>query len=145
MKRKKRKTVFQKPFPNEEFQDVSVLKDLVGTPHNLITNAENGVTPEVPEPPMLRMKQLRKSRPCRVHLYNTYFQLYGYSDGCSKCSSLKLNESHQTRHTLHTEECRKRMEAIMACHPELRVKLDEAHAKADRWLAAEVERCDERR
>ena len=43
----------------------------------------------------------------------------------------------------HIEKCRKRIEALMACDPEFRVKLDEAHARGDRWLADEVARCDE--
>ena len=130
-------------FSNEHHHDLSFLKGLVGAPLNPIAIAENDLTRELLRVPMPRVQQPTSTPvPRRAMLYHKYFWSYEYTEGCPKCKLLKRCGSDRSE---HNNNCRERMEAIMACDSKLKKKLDEARARADYWLAEEVARCDERR
>ena len=129
-----------RPFPEEELFDASLLQRVIGTPSNPGATEDVESLQEVPRAPVPRPDE-EVSAPVvrRAILHRSYFERagWGYTDGCPKCRSLKCGEDSSRG---HVASCRKRIEGLMAKDPKLKLKLEAAEARADMYIAHEIER-----
>ena len=134
-----------KPFPDEELYDSAFVQGILGTPQNPSAVADAGdVIRDIPRAPIARPEEPVSTPAARqTILHKWYFEKAGYTEGCPKCRSMLRNEE-SSKSAGHTPACRKRIEEWMQKDPILRVRLESAQNRRDRFLATEVEKGDER-
>ena len=82
-----------RPFPDDEMYDAGFVEALIGTPQNPSGAEVDDTLREVPRVPMPRPEGPVSRPPVRqVILHKSYFERFGYSEGCPKCRSMLRGE-----------------------------------------------------
>ena len=90
-----------------------------------VINAEENPKERLADLPRLVIPRASDSeipKPNRTLLQRVYFEKFGWTPGCRKCTALQSWDSSVT--TGHSESCRERIEKILAEDPEMKRKLD---------------------
>ena len=127
--------------PEDESYDKGLFLGVRGTPSNpSAVEGDAGVLREVPRPPVERTAEpVSVPIPRQVILHRSYFQKFGFTEGCQKCRAiLRGDDANPT--LAHNAECRTRIEGRMEEDAVLKPRLEAARQRRDRYFAEEMER-----
>ena len=128
--------------PEDETFDKAMFLGVRGTPSNpSAATGDDGLLRTVPRaPPVERSsEQVAAPIPRRVILHRSYFEKFGYTEGCQKCRAILRGDDGETS-LGHSQACRTRMEALMETDPVLRERVQAARLRRDGYLAEDLER-----
>ena len=119
--------------PEEYRVDKGMINNLRGVPWD--PNPEAGVGLELPAPITLKPEN-PESR--RRYILRVDLAKYGFSENCRACEEIRKGRV-RTGGTLHTSECRDRIEERMSADPEAVERLDRTHERQTEKLARALE------
>ena len=133
-----------RPMPEDQAFDRGMLLGIRGAPCNpsAAGHIEDGQLPEIPRAPIPRPEQpVAPPVARRVMIHKSYLERFGFTYGRKRCEAMRIGEVG-IQGGQHSEACRRRIENCMETDAELKVRLDAARERQDRYLAEEVARGD---
>ena len=118
--------------PESQKHEVELLKAISGTPWQMVPGREATLMQPLPaivqpmaleDAPRLPRPLVTEPAPKQLYIRKAELLKHGFTPGCPRCDDAIANKASTA---LHSEPCRKRIEAAIAADPEAKARLEAA-------------------